>query len=301
MTGVAGSTRHRWARRAMVGAVLAVVVGLVTAAAVLKVVGRSTDSLSELASGAACEDGPAPRPLPVPTASSEAVVAFAVGASYWNPSALGQNLSMTAYRDGTVLNASGIGGFPGGEVELTLGWVGPCAVASADEHLSALTGVDFGLPGVADASTALVMVNPNTAGRRTVLQVYAFDQSDVWPENEDALSARATVQEVVRGLQAATDRVPWTSDRFRAQWSDGFTRMVGPEVTSWPLTTSIIGLRGPNGCAELPRATAERLIHAQPGGELVAQWTDGEKSTVVALSVLMPGELACPPRSTPWR
>ena len=99
MTGVAGNTGHRWVRRGMIGAVLAIVVGLVTAAAVLKVAGRSSDPLSELASGAACEDGPAPRPLPVPTASSEAVVAFAVGASYWDPSALGQNLSMTAYRD----------------------------------------------------------------------------------------------------------------------------------------------------------------------------------------------------------
>lgn len=301
MTGTAGSTTGRSGRWVTIGAVVAVIVGLVITAAVLKAVGRSDDPLSASVSDAACEDSPAPDPLPMPSASSEAVVALAGGASYWDPSALGQNLSMTAYRDGTVVNASGSGGFPGGEVELTLGWVGPCAVEQAEKRLTALTGADFGLPGVTDASTALVMVNPNTAGLRTVLQVYALDQSDVWPENEDALSARATVQQVVRDLQAATDRVPWTSDRFRAQWSDGFTRMVGPEVTRWPLTTSIIGLLGPNGCAEIPRTTAEELIDAQPNGALVAQWTDGEKSTVIALSVLMPGEPACPPRSTPWR
>lgn len=302
MTDTAGMKTGRWSRRVTVGAVVAAVLGVVIAAGVTIAGAPSNDSGgSASASGGACEDGPAPNPLPVPTAASEAIIAFAAGASYWNQNALGQNLSMTAYRDGTVLNASGIGGSPGGEVALTLGWVGPCTVARAAERLSALAGADFGVPSVSDSATALIMVNPYASNRRTVLEVYAIDQADPGPEDQDALSARRTVQEVLRGLQAATDRVPWTSDRFRAQRSDGSTRMVRPEITPWPLTTSITGLLGPNGCVEVSRATAQALIDAQPAGDLVAQWTDGVTTTVVALSVLMPGEPACPPRPTPWR
>lgn len=296
MIGSTDRAGGRWRARWAVITAVAVVVVVVVVAVVLGLRGSGSGSASR-----SCDDGPVPDPLPQPAAQSRPVVTSAAGASYWDPNALGQSLSLAAYADGTVLLADGIGGYPGGEPQLSLGWVGPCVVAAAAERLMSVRDADFGIPAVADAPTALITVDTSATPGHAQLQIYALGHGDLRPGASGAAEARDTVTDALRDLQGVTGSTPWTPDRFRAQWSDGFTRMVGPEVTPWPLTTSIVELLGPNGCTEIPRSTAEILIKAHPEGSVVGQWTDLTKTTVVALSVLMPGEPACPPRPTPWR
>lgn len=308
MTGPAGRPTGRWGRRLLVGVAMTIVAAVAATAGVLVAShdpGDGPPASTAVAAdpGPGCGIEPPPRNYFGAAPTSEAVFALAAGASFWDPQARGQNLSLVAYADGTVVTLSDSGGW---QPELPLpmvGWVGRCAVAEARDQLARAATVGFGTPGMTDAATALLMFDPFADVRGATVEIYALDRDPDVFAGEEPIAARRTVRAVLSGLRdtANANASPRLEPRYRLQRYEGVTTSTDPTVAAWPLSTSIAEVVGPAGCAEVAPSIVNALQTARPEGRPVAQWADGSGTTVLAVSVLMPGEPACPPRPTPWR
>lgn len=292
----------------IIGAVLIVVAAVAVSAGVLVAVHEPGDgplgsASHEVDRNDECGVEPRPAGFGGATPPSKAVIAFAAGASFWDPEARGQNLSLVAYADGTVATASDSGGYDPMLPLPMVGWVGPCAVAEARNTLSRAGATGFGTPGVSDSSTALLMIDPFDAQNRSTIAIYALHHDPEVSGGTEPIAARRTVRAVLgrlRDTAEANGGLP-VDRRYRLQRYEGTTASTDPTVAAWPLTTAIADVLGPTGCAEVAPSVVDALQSARPEGRPVAQWAEGAATTVLAVSVLMPGEPACPPRPTPWR
>ncbi len=291
---VTGRERRGWTR-ARWGAVTALVVaGVLLGALIIGVVRPAAGSTA-----AECVDGPRPDPLVPPVAGTEALVAWAAGASFWDPEARAQNLTVAAYADGTVVRASNSGGIWSPFPDVTLGWAGPCQVADAADRLRDMAGARIGEVAVTDVPSASILVRPFQETPEVAVSVYAMDRRfDQYASPPDA---RVAVRRVVEGLRDAPGAEPWSPDRYRLErFHDAYFPVRHPPAT-WPGPRSIAETVGSGDCTEI----GDRMIGAEGVDQFrppVSWWTEeGGAQSLLGISVLFPGEPACPARRPPSR
>lgn len=284
-----------WAR-ARRGAVTAVVIAGVLLGALIIGVGRPAAG----STSAKCVDGPRPDPLLPPAAGTEALVAWAAGASFWDREARAQNLTIAAYADGTVVRASNSGGIWSPFPDATLGWAGPCQVAGAADRLREMARVQLADVAVTDVPTAHILVRPFQGEPEAAISVYAMDRRfDEFTRQSDA--TRVAIRRVVEGLRDAPGAEPWYPDRFRLErFHDPYFPVRQPPAR-WPGPRSIAETVGDDDCTEI----GDRMIDADGVDQFrppVSWWTDeGGAQSLLGISVLFPGEPACPARRPPSR
>lgn len=233
-----------------------------------------------------------PRPPSTPTDGPVITVDDRV--NFWIPSSHTAPLGLAVYADGTVIRAEGDGSHAEPLTPMVIGLVDGCRVQEAVDALVALAGVDFGMPGVTDQGTTTVTVTRPGSGK-VILSAYALGIGDEYVDHAQA-EARAILTSTLDAIVHATSAEgPWTPNRLQLTQ---FEREVSGPALLWPLAASISNVLHRRTTGELPcgvvdGADADAVAAALGRQPALSPWDDGSDTAMLAVGVLVPGQLAC--------
>jgi hypothetical protein len=250
-----------------------------------------------------CETVGGPTELPVPTPTGPPMLTVTQGSNSWIANSRTEPYAIAVYPDGTAIRAEADGSYAESLPDMTIGRIDPCLLARTVFDLGELAGSDLGDPTITDQGTTSVTLAASAAGGSDVLiSAYALGIGDEYVEAAQ-LAARqrlgAAIAALLDGLQSQR---PWIPESLRVTSLGAPQGNLAdrPPALDWPLATALqstVGESGtPDACGELTDQDATAVLRVLAGQPAATMWTDGQQKLVLAIGVLVPGQIACPTR-----
>jgi len=250
-----------------------------------------------------CETAGEPIELPVPTPTGPPMLTVTQGSNSWIANSRTEPYAIAVYADGTAIRAEADGSYADSLPDMTIGRIDPCLLARTVSDLGELAGSDLGDPTITDQGTTSVTLAATAAGGPDLqISAYALGIGDDYVEPAQ-LAARqrlgAAIAALLDGLQSPQ---PWIPESLRVTSLGAPLGKLAdrPPALDWPLATdlsSTVGESGtPDACGELTGQDATAVLDELAGQPAATMWTDGQQNLVLAIGVLVPGQIACPTR-----
>lgn len=235
-------------------------------------------------------------PLPagevVGTPAGAPVITITQGTNAWIASERTQPYAVAVYLDATVIRSEDVGS-PGDPVAtLTIGRLDPCVLAADSAEIVALATADLGEPPITDQGTTVVTLHQPLGD--VVVEAYALGVGDEHISASQQ-AARHRLTAVIEQLRTAlVDTSPWTPDRLRLTTYGPPADPAG--ALDWPLERGIertLGKAEPP-CTVLTGTDAGTVLDALGAGSASSSWADEDRTLVLAIGPLVPGQQGCP-------
>ncbi len=214
--------------------------------------------------------------------------------------------SLTAYSDGTVLIADGIGAFCEPVPTITIGWIDPARLHSRldDYFASDASRADVDVPDVTDLpTTVLIYCDGSGAAHRVAAYGLSFDSPT--PDvriPEDVADAQRVLAELLDALEAdaaaSSEWVPATAVAVADSLS--YPGASDATAVAWPLPASAETaevaelLAGSTDCVAFHGYDAATLVAAAKGRPTAYQrWSIEGSDLELAIGIVLPGTTPC--------